>query len=103
MAMLLLKAAWLSSIRAPEGWLWPQSFITWAFSSVALPLVKFHDLLQKERAAAVTNLCCRYCVQIESLSVQSFRFPKAHLRRLQGRNQANTALFVNTPELSVQS
>jgi len=59
MAVLLLTAAWLVSSPAPEGWLYPQYSVTWSFPSVALPLIMFHDLLQKERAVEITNLCWR--------------------------------------------
>lgn len=101
MPMLLLKAAWLGPIQAPEGWLQPQCFVIWAFSLVAFSLFKFHYLPQKEKAAEKTNSCCRYCMQTDSLSVQTFQFPKIHLRRLQGKkiSKQNTVC----PEHSVQN
>lgn len=85
----------LHSLPALQGWLQPQDFVTWTLSSVALALVMTHDLVQKERPAKMTNLGCRSCVQINSLSLQSFQFPRANLRRLQGKKKQRKALFIH--------
>lgn len=74
-------------------------FVTWTSSSVALPLVMIHDLLQEERAAKMTNFRLQILRANQFSLCAVFPISQSSSKEAAGQKEAKRTLFI--PQSSV--